>query len=98
MERKIKKNSIGMFDAPKGLMMLLIICLHSIYVVEKFCPGFQYPLIFRVLSRTSACGLAVLFAISGYSFRTAPLKKSLFQQAKNLLKPYALAGGAVVVV
>ena len=98
MERKIKKNSIGMFDAPKGFMMVLIICLHSIYKVEKFCPGFQYPLIFRILSKTSACGLAMLFAISGYFFRTAPLKKSFLQQAKNLLKPYALAGGAVVMV
>lgn len=95
MERKIKKNTIGMFDVPKGIMMVLIICLHSIYIVEKFCPDFQYPLIFRILAKTSACGLAVLFGISGYSFRSAPLKKSLFQQAKNLLKPYALSGIAV---
>ena len=96
MERKIKKNSIGMFDIHKGIVMILIVCIHSIYIAEKCTPGFQYPLFVRGMMKTSSCGLALLFLISGYSFRPSPWKKSFFQQARNLLKPYAYSGAAAV--
>lgn len=69
MERKIKKNSIGMFDIHKGIVMILIVCIHSIYIAEKCTPGFQYPLFVRGLMKTSSCGLSSVH--KEYSERTS---------------------------
>ena len=72
-----------MFDIHKGIVMILIVCIHSIYIAEKCTPGFQYPLFVRGLMKTSSCGLALLFLISGYSFRPSPWKKSFFSAGQK---------------
>lgn len=96
---------IGMFDAFKGIGILLVILGHGISLY-KFNPISNMPteivlviLIVSVMVSTLAVGLMpTFFVISGYGFRKRPMGKFLRQHMEMILKPYFYVTIATIVL
>ena len=97
----ILKNSLGMFDLIKGVMIIIVIITHT-YGLFEFDVETEY--LSELISQINIFVLALLFIfklmaeatmpafflISGYGFRKTTMKKCLKKQFKLLLLPYII--------
>ena len=84
----IRKNTMGMFDCLKGMIILEVIMIHSFTEVWGINNSSWYPLIWRLIYASNGVAMGTLFIISGYGFRPIKSKKALKAQLLLLLKPY----------
>lgn len=87
----IRKNTIGMFDGLKGVIVIYVILFHSFIEVWAVNDCTWYPLIWKILNCSRGVAMGTLFIISGYGFRPIKKIKTLKNQVKYILKPYFLA-------
>lgn len=95
-------NTVGMFDIPKGILMLLIVLGHSVveyvrYWEYEFAVHWWYPLFFPLLIFVYGF-IPMFFMMSGYGFRKQSMKRCIQDRVKYLLKPYAYTGLIVLVL
>ena len=90
----IKKNTLGMFDCLKGLIILFVIAIHCHTDVWVMNPGLTVPRPFSLAENLTGISMAVLFVMSGYNFKPVSVKKAGKKQAGMLLKPYAAVAAA----
>lgn len=84
-------SSLGMFDAAKGLSMVIIILGHTMVDVSEQMEKSNGSLLLLVLSFFVATGLMPMFyMMSGYGFRGEKNIKCIKKQIKFLLKPYCV--------
>ncbi|MCR5557039.1 MAG: acyltransferase [Butyrivibrio sp.] len=95
------KNTLGMFDLLKGVMMILMIMAHTYglfdvlytYINTEDSATAQNPVVLFLILLFMAFGEAsmpVLFVISGYGFRKTTFKKTVDKQFKTLIIPYLI--------
>lgn len=94
--QRIKKNTIGMFDCLKGVIILSVIVYHSFVEVWGINHYTEYPLIWRLLYGSAGVMMGVLFMISGYGFRPVKTWKAFKIQIRLLMKPYFIAFGCSI--
>lgn len=85
------KNTIGMFDLFKGVGMLLVLFGHtvSLYSINLPAVSGQISLLINLFLQVIRAGLMpAFFLVSGYGFRSRPLRKCVKQQITMILKPY----------
>ena len=101
MERKkyVVKNTLGMFDLLKGVLMVLMVLAHT-YGLFDFIGdygGFENVLasvnpiilfILLVMMIFAEASMPALFVASGYGFRKTTFKKCVQKQFKMLIIPY----------
>lgn len=81
------KNSLGMFDLLKGIMMVMIFFGHT-YGAD-FIAEYKAGLVLIILLFvTGEVSMPSLFIVSGYGFRKTTIKKCIEKQIKTLLVPY----------
>ena len=83
---QVKKNVIGMWDALRGLLVLIVILEHTIESSVELCQVQEWPIIFRVISKSNGVVLFTFFMISGYLFR--PKKRGIGKQWLSFAKIY----------
>lgn len=91
--QRIQKNTMGMFDCVKGIIILAVIVYHSFVEAWGINNSSWYPLIWRLLYASAGTMMGILFVISGYGFRPVKTWKAFKIQIKLLLKPYFIAFG-----
>ncbi len=94
-EMKVIKNTPGMFDIFKGIMMLAIMMGHSISTFFQYwnVDFSQTPLMFFAglfISFTAHGAVPVFFMICGYGLRKMTVKSSVKKQLGYLVIPYLL--------
>lgn len=88
---KIKKDFIGMFDVLKGVLMILIITVHTLGFTNDVFPGSAFVRGGLWLFKYGAALVGMFFVFAGYGFRpSADGKKFVKKQAKQFLVPYAV--------
>ncbi len=98
-EKYAIKNTAGMFDLLKGIVMLSIIVVHTLSLypsrftyeaLQDNGSGSQvFPIIMVILYSIFKHPLMPsLFFISGYGFRKTSFKKNLSKQFKSIMIPY----------
>lgn len=103
------KNTLGMFDMLKGVMMIFMVMAHTyglfdlLYGYESYEAfiAAQNPVVLFLLLLLMAFGEAsmpVLFVISGYGFRKTTFKKCVNKQFKMLVIPYLVTMCVTVVL
>lgn len=102
MERR-SVNSIGMFDAAKGLFVLMMILGHSTeYVNQYWDPNMERTALMMAgywLSRVCGYGaISMFFIMCGYGFRMRSMAKAAEGQVKYLWKPYVIMALSVAVL
>lgn len=94
-------NSIGLFNLPKGILMLMIIVGHSInryiHPWDTGNPAGVPIVIFMLINLFTYGFIPMFFIICGYNARGSSMKKCVRQQIKFCLKPYALVAAAVCI-
>ena len=85
------KNTLGMFDFIKGLIMIIVMVSHTYGLYESIDYN-NKPLlvIFAFLELFGEVAMPVLFILSGYGFRKTTFSKSVKKQCKTLLFPYVI--------
>jgi hypothetical protein len=80
------KNTLGMFDLLKGLVMLVMIVGHTKGYFDNidFLPKYIWAAILGLFGDTA---MPMLMVIGGYSFRKTTLKKCVIKQYDTLIKP-----------
>lgn len=96
--RKIRKNTLGMFDCLKGIIVLWVILFHSFTEVWGVNLCTDYSLIWRVIYASSGVAMGTLFIISGYGFRPVKSKKAFKNQIKLLLKPWVIVYVCCIII
>lgn len=97
MRRSKIKNTIGMFDLLKGVIMLMVMLVHT-YGLYDFLNGHGPLYIFLTyvtsgpLKMFAEAMMPVLFILGGYGLRKTTLQKCVKKQAGLLLIPYAITG------
>ncbi len=95
------KNTLGMFDFLKGMIMVLVMVCHTYGLTDiaaKYAYkdklhtqiniiGFVFILTFKTFAETI---IPALFIISGYGFRKTTFKKCVTRQFQTLLIPYTI--------
>ncbi|SDI04290.1 Fucose 4-O-acetylase [Pseudobutyrivibrio sp. 49] len=83
------KNTLGMFDLLKGLLMVSMIIGHTHGYFENinFIPKYIFITILGIAGEPA---MPILLIIGGYGFRKTALIKSIKQQHKRLLVPFAI--------
>lgn len=94
MERR-SVNSVGMFDAIKGIFVLGMVLRHSIWRYENLVYTLSLNSrlfqIIHFLIRIGAYGvIPMLFMICGYGHRKTTMKKAIVRQVKFVWKPYLI--------
>ena len=103
------KNTLGMFDLIKGVIMILVMLGHTYGLFEEILkyespkaqvaglgiPRLAFDLLLTVLLKLS---MPVLFIISGYGFRKTPIKKCVKNQFKRVMEPYFITALLSIVV
>lgn len=93
-EPALRRSSyVGMFDLPKGILMLLIITFHSLNDYSVFVQwAFGRPLPLRallgLLSIVHYGQIPALFMICGFGERKEKLTRNLNRHISPLIKPY----------
>ena len=83
------KNTIGMWSALKGLLVVIIVLVHSVNDAGEICNRFVYPIPFRLLVKAGGILLFTLFMISGYLFK--PVENSgIKKQYRSYIKIYLI--------
>lgn len=88
---RICKNTMGMFDCLKGIIILFVIFFHSFIEIWGINNSTWYPIIWRIMYSLCGVTMGTLFVISGYGFRPVKTWKAFKNQFKLLLKPYFMA-------
>lgn len=93
------KNSIGMFDITRGMLMIAVVLGHSITAYVKYWePQFtmHWWYCFLILFKPVIYGvIPMFFMMSGYGFRKKTISKNLKDNARYLLKPYVITAAVV---
>lgn len=96
------KNSIGMFDITRGILMIAVVLGHSITAYIKYWePEFtmHWWCYFLVFFKPVIYGvIPMFFMMSGYGFRRKKISKNIKDNARYLLKPYAITAAVVTIV
>lgn len=88
---RIKKDFIGMFDVLKGVLMLLIITVHTLGFTNDVFPRSAFIYGGLRFFEWGAVLVGMFFIFAGYSFRpAADMPKFIKKQAKQFLIPYAV--------
>lgn len=91
-------SSLGMFDAAKGLSMVIIILGHTMTTLNAELEKSAGSILIILLAFFVATGLMPMFyMISGYGFRGEKNTKCIKKQLTFLLKPYFVMAVATVV-
>lgn len=102
MERR-SVNSLGMFDAIKGMFVVFMLFGHSFENVTVFWDAevgrsgltlLSYGL-YKIFS---CCMIPMFFMICGYGFRKTSMKKAIAGQVKFVWKPYLILALTVTVI
>lgn len=84
------KNTLGMFDMIKGVVMILVILAHTYGLFEGLKADSPFMLITLLLMVLGCAAMPILFVVSGYGFRKMPFLKCLKKQIQTLVIPYAV--------
>lgn len=101
MNKEPIKNTVGMFDLIKGLIMIMVMVNHTYGLLDIPDDGeFINELINQVsllglfiifiLKLFSEAAMPIMFILSGYGFRKMSNKKCILKNSKMLLIPYAI--------
>lgn len=90
MKERIKKNTLGMFDCLKGLIILFVVLVHCHSDIMYANPQLSKPILMRIFENLPGIAMSLLFVMSGYSFKPTTPVKALKKQSRLLLKPYWL--------
>lgn len=90
MIREKGMNSIGMWSALKGLLVLQVVLVHTIYDSVTAC-GQSFPILFRILLKSNGIVLLTFFMINGFLFKENKKNKKIKQQYIDYLKIYGAA-------
>lgn len=88
------KNTVGMFNLPRGILMLSVILTHSLgdycaYPDVKDIPMWSLEQLIYVVDGLFTYGcMPAFFIMSGYGFRKKTMKKTIQSQWKFFWKPY----------
>lgn len=91
---QIKRDFIGMFDVLKGILMLLIILVHSVEFAGDTMMADPAVGLLLQFFRYSAVMMGLFFVISGYSFQPA---ENLWLYIKKQFKMFLLPYGIIIV-
>lgn len=94
MEQKINKNVIGMWDALKGGLVLVVILGHTFATAAEICQVSEWPILFRLISKSQGVVIFTFFIISGYLFK--PKKNGIGKQYFSYLRIYLIASVGIV--
>ena len=90
------KNSIGMFDISRGILMIAVVLGHSITAYIKYWePEFtmHWWYCFLIIFKPVIYGVIPMFyMMSGYGFRKKRIGKNVRDNIHYLLKPYLITG------
>lgn len=90
------ESTLGMFDAAKGISMVIIIMGHTISLIG---PNMPNSLMILLITCIISNGLLPMFyMISGYGFRGERISKCIKKQLAFLLKPYAVMAIATITI
>lgn len=102
------KNTLGMFDLLKGIIMVAIIAFHTFnlfFSTEDFLhagSGENFEIFQSVLAvlfiYCFSISMPAFLVVSGYGFRKRPFVKMLKQQAGTILIPYFCSAIAAVIL
>lgn len=101
--KKRSFNSIGMFDAAKGLFVLIMLFGHSTeFITQYWNPDMQQTTV-RMINyfsfRVFSYGLiSMFFIMCGYGFRKKSMLKAAQGQVKYIWKPYVIMALSVAVI
>lgn len=84
---RLEKNTLGMFDCLKGVIILYVICVHTYTDILAASQIDTLPFPMRFLNNFQGIAMAVLFAISGYQFKPIKTKKMFKNQFQMLIWP-----------
>lgn len=92
----IERNSIGMFDISRGILMIAVVMAHSITQFVKYWEP-QYAqhwwYCFLIFFKPIIYGvLPMFFIMSGYGFRPKPVGRCVKERVRYIFKPYVLVG------
>lgn len=93
------KNTLGMFDLTKGIIMILVLLGHTFGLFDvvnsyetnaELIAGLGIPrlTVNLILAAMLVAAMPVLFFVCGYGFRKTALKKCVKKQFKTLMIPY----------
>ena len=84
------KNSLGMFDMLKGVMMILVLLYHTYGLLDCIDSNSPFMIIVLLLYILGGLSMPALFIVSGYGFRKMKFKKCLKKQFNTLVVPYII--------
>lgn len=88
---KVKiKNTLGMFDMIKGVMMILVLLYHTYGIFDWVDSNSPFMIIVLLLYILGGAAMPTLFVVSGYGFRKMKFKKCLKKQLDILVVPYII--------
>lgn len=101
-EKAPMKNSIGMFDLSRGLLMVAVVMAHSFtqyfkYWEPQYMTIWWLPLLL-VIKPVIYGVIPMFFIMSGYGFRKKPMGRCIKERARYLIKPYVVVGLIVTVL
>ena len=88
---RITRNTIGMFDCLKGVVVLFVILSHCFIEVWTVNRCTDYTLVWRCVHSMSGMAMGIFFIISGYGFRPVKNLRGVRMQARLLLRPVLTA-------
>lgn len=88
---RITRNTMGMFDCLKGVIVLFVILSHCFIEVWTVNQCTDYTVIWRCVHSLSGMAMGVFLIISGYGFRPVKNLRGIKIQARMLLKPVLTA-------
>ena len=95
----VKKDFIGMFDALKGILMLLVIFAHHLHMMDVLAQSRNFHIAAEEILRYQIVPIALFFIITGYDFHPAKsLKTYIKRQARLLLIPYGVSVAAAALL
>ncbi len=103
------KNSLGMFDLIKGMIMMLVMLLHTYMLVDnqnKYSSlielieniGISVALLRLLIVYFGSIAMPAMFIMSGYGFRKTSFDKCVRKQFKMLIFPFAVTAAIVTVI
>lgn len=99
---KKNRNSLGMFDLSRGILMIAVVMAHSITAHVKYWePEYtqQWWYCFLIFFKPVIYGLIPMFFImSGYGFKKKPVRKCIKDRMKYVLKPYIFTAVIVTAI
>ena len=89
MEEKFRvKNTLGMFDLLKGILMIFMMVFHTDSLFDGQSDNYFVSALIVTLGILGESAMAMLFVISGYGFRKTTFKKCINRLYKTIVIPY----------